>query len=88
MAKCYRLETIMQVLRHTAIDLLKIDIEGAEHAVIHDLLTTTAIRPKCICVEIDQPTSFMRMFKLVSQLEKAGYQLQYRSFFNFTFLIT
>ncbi len=88
MAKCYRLETIMQVLRHTAIDLLKIDIEGAEHAVIHDLLTTTAIRPKCICVEIDQPTSFMRMFKLVSQLEKAGYQLQYLSFFNFTFLIT
>lgn len=36
----YRLGTILQMLGHERIDLLKMDIEGAEYPVIEDLLTS------------------------------------------------
>lgn len=34
----HRLETILRMLGHTRIDLLKLDIEGAEYAVLEDLI--------------------------------------------------
>jgi len=36
----HRLMTIMKLLSHSRIDLLKMDIEGAEYAVLNDLLTS------------------------------------------------
>ena len=36
----HRLMTIMKQLGHACIDLLKMDIEGAEYAVLHDLLAS------------------------------------------------
>lgn len=38
-----RLPTIMQALRHTEIALLKMDIEGAEYAVLEDISSSTAL---------------------------------------------
>lgn len=45
-----RLSTVMRQLGHGRIDLLKLDIEGAEYGVIDDLATTT-IRPRQLLVE-------------------------------------
>jgi FkbM family methyltransferase len=39
-APVYRIATIMQMLGHDRIDLLKMDIEGSEYEVIHDLLAS------------------------------------------------
>ncbi|WP_224982615.1 FkbM family methyltransferase [Geomonas agri] len=39
----YRLETIMSLLGHDRIDLLKMDIEGAEYGVIGDILTSSPV---------------------------------------------
>jgi FkbM family methyltransferase len=43
--RVYRLGTIMQMLGHTKIDLLKMDIEGAEYDVLRDLVSGS------ICVD-------------------------------------
>lgn len=45
-----RLDSMMQKLGHTEIDLLKMDVEGAEYDVLK-VLTNTTIRPKMILVE-------------------------------------
>lgn len=86
-AKCYTLSTLQRVLGHNKIDLLKIDIEGAEYAVLNDMLQT-GIKPNCICVEFDQPTTFRLMWTMVQKLHQAGYSLEKRSYFNFTFVLT
>ncbi len=74
-----RLETVMEELGHDQIDLLKMDIEGAEYGVISELCQST-IRPKQILVE------FHHMFKNIGiektkeslqQLRAAGYGLFY-----------
>lgn len=49
-APVYRLETIMKMLGHTRVDLLKLDIEGEEYAVIRDLVKCD-IPVGQICVE-------------------------------------
>ena len=45
-----KLETIMESLAHTEIDVLKMDIEGAEYSVIKNIESTN-IRPKQILIE-------------------------------------
>ena len=90
-AQCYRLETIMNRLEHDAIDLLKLDIEGAEYAVI-DHLTETAVRPKVICVEFDEGPNpqdrayVKRIRSSVSALLDSGYLLTNMDNWNFTFV--
>jgi FkbM family methyltransferase len=49
-APVYRLTTIMKMLGHNEIDLLKMDIEGAEYGVLADLLACET-RPQQILVE-------------------------------------
>jgi FkbM family methyltransferase len=48
-ADCKRLATLMGQLGHTRIDLLKLDIEGAEYEVLSSLPRP---QPACICVEL------------------------------------
>lgn len=38
--RVYRLKTIMEMLGHTRIDVLKLDIEGAEYRVLRDILNS------------------------------------------------
>jgi FkbM family methyltransferase len=47
-AECRSLETLMRDLEHERIDLLKLDIEGAEY----EVLGAMSVRPACICVEL------------------------------------
>ena len=48
------LPSIMAMLGHDHVDLLKIDIEGAEHTVIDSILKTETL-PSQLCVEFDMP---------------------------------
>ena len=90
-AQCYRLETIMGMLEHDALDLLKFDIEGAEYAVIEHL-AETAVRPKVICVEFDEGPNpqdrvyIERIRSSVSALLDSGYLLTHMDNWNFTFV--
>ena len=52
-ASCLRLATIMQQQGDDSIDLLKIDIEGAEYAVIRDMIASN-ILPRVLLVEFDE----------------------------------
>ena len=50
-AEVRKIQTIMQLLGHAQVDLLKMDIEGFEYSVIANLLNSTRIRPRLILVE-------------------------------------
>jgi FkbM family methyltransferase len=52
-AKCHRLASIMKQQGDASIDLLKIDIEGAEYAVIRDMIASN-ILPRLLLIEFDE----------------------------------
>ena len=52
-APCLRLANIMQQQGDVSIDLLKIDIEGAEYGVIQDLIASNLL-PRLLLVEFDE----------------------------------
>jgi FkbM family methyltransferase len=79
--KVFRLGTIMKNLNHTKIDLLKINIEGGEYAVIKDLIASM-IDVKQIVVEFHHRFpgySLEQTQQAVSSLNRAGYQIFYIS---------
>jgi FkbM family methyltransferase len=52
-AQCFRLSSLMQQLGDTSIDLLKMDIEGGEYAVIRDMVAAKLL-PRLLLVEFDE----------------------------------
>lgn len=84
-ADCKSLTWIMKKLEHTQLDLLKIDIEGAEYVVLHQLLKSSS-RPKILAVEFDQPTPVLKTFRMIRQLITSGYQLIDHTNWNFIFV--
>jgi FkbM family methyltransferase len=73
----YRLPTITKMLGHVEIDLLKMDIEGAEYSVIADLLTS-GIRPKQMLVEFHHRWPEVGLEKTrhaIRTLNGAGYRI-------------
>jgi FkbM family methyltransferase len=52
-AKCLRLSSIMRQQGDISIDLLKIDIEGAEYAVIKDMVESSCL-PRILLIEFDE----------------------------------
>jgi FkbM family methyltransferase len=90
-APCRTLKTIMTELGHTRVDLLKIDIEGAEYSALEQMLRD-GIRPGIINVEYDEGHNPLddgaqdRIAGSVALLRRAGYQLTYRAAWDFTFL--
>ena len=70
---------------HGHIDLLKIDIEGAEHRVIRSMLAA-GIRPTVLCLEIDQPVRPWTFWRTVHRIRAAGYDLVAVDHWNLTFL--
>ncbi|MDA3936372.1 MAG: FkbM family methyltransferase [Actinomycetota bacterium] len=76
-----RLETTMRELRHEYIDLLKLDIEGAEYTVIEDMLRSQ-IFPRQILIEFHHwalegmgpgRTRYGRTLHAIRALKAAGY---------------
>ena len=76
-----KLTTIMKELGHAHIDVLKIDIEGGEYAVIDDLLTSR-IHVDQILVEFHhrfREVGSGKTKKAVQQLRRAGFSIFYIS---------
>ncbi len=84
-ALCRSIPSLMRELRHDRIDLLKIDIEGAEHRVIRSMLEA-GVRPAVLCMEIDQPVKPRTLWRTVRRIRAAGYDLVAVDHWNLTFL--
>ena len=72
-----RLSTIMKELGHDRIDVLKMDIEGAEYDVIKDI-SESGIRPRQILVEFHHRfpgVGIKRSREAIDRLRSMGYQL-------------
>lgn len=83
-APCKKLSSIMRDLGHERIDLLKLDIEGAEFEVLRNILEER-LNIQVLCVEYDQPVPFHRIIGSIWQLIHAGYRLICIDRFNLTF---
>lgn len=84
-AKCKRLKTVMKELGHSKIDLLKLDISGAEYEVLEDMFASK-IAPKVLLIEFDQPTSVFRTYAMIMRICNQGYDLAIRSMWDFAFI--
>ncbi len=69
---------------HAHIDLLKIDIEGAEYRVLAELVANR-LPVRWLCVEFDQPVPFWTTNRMLVRLRQAGYQLCKVDRWNFVF---
>jgi FkbM family methyltransferase len=82
-----RVETVSSLckrLKDNHVDLIKMDIEGAEYRVIDSLLSEGP-RPEVLCVEFDQPAPVRKTLAATRSLAAAGYELLRLEGFNATF---
>lgn len=73
----YSLSSITEKLGHDRIDLLKMDIEGAEYEVLEGLLSCPVL-PEQLLVEFHHrfvENGLQRTYDIVEQLRSAGYQI-------------
>ncbi len=84
-ADCRSLSSLMRELGHDHIDLLKMDIEGAEHEVIQTLLEDK-IDLKILCVEFNQPMSVRTVLKTIRRLTGNGFSVVAQDGWNYTFV--
>lgn len=84
-APCKRLPTLMRELGHSHVDLLKLDIEGAEYGVLDDMLEC-GLDVRIVCVEFDQPTALRKILAAIRRLQHAGYVVTHRNAFQFTLI--
>ena len=66
------------------IDILKLDIEGAEHRTLESMVANGPL-PEVVCVEFDQPQPLRRIVDRVRKLRAAGYELRKVEQWNYTF---
>jgi FkbM family methyltransferase len=84
------LKSIMNANKHSCIDLLKIDIEGAEVNVLNNILEEN-IFPKYICVEFDlliKKIDKTETLKLIQRMKSYGYNLIHPEADNALFIKT
>ena len=90
-ADCRTLRTVMQILGHSDLSLLKLDVEGAEYEILASLIDCN-IRPAVLCVEFDEGYNPLdegylpRILKMVSRVKACGYRLTYVDGWNATFV--
>ncbi len=77
--------TIMHELQHRGLDLLKMDIEGAEHQVIEHMFRESVF-PRIFCVEFDQPYPFWRINARIKAIKDQGYMPVSIDRWNWTFV--
>jgi FkbM family methyltransferase len=81
------ISSIMAELGHDRIDLLKLDIEGAEYEVLDSILDDRLLQIRVICVEFDQPAPVRETIRMADQLNLAGYDLVSIEGWNMTFVL-
>lgn len=79
-----RIPTLMTENNHTRIDLLKLDIEGAEYAVIEDIVESktniNTVYLEChYKKDMENISDFFRIKRLISTLRKFGFVLLYNN---------
>lgn len=77
---------IMAANEHDRIDLLKLDIEGAEHVVVRSLLDS-GVHPRVFALEFDQPMPIRKVGSTIRLLKANGYRLIHRESWNYTFVL-
>jgi FkbM family methyltransferase len=86
-AKCRSIPSIMRELGHDHVDFLKLDIEGAEYAVLQSVLTD-AVEPQVLCVEFHTRGKGMRqVLDAVRQLRRRGYVAAWVDCWEATFVL-
>ena len=83
-ARCLSLPSLMRELDHGRIDVLKMDIEGAEGPVL-DAMLRQGINPRILCVEFDAVEAPWRFRSRLRRLARAGYVVRHIEDRNFTF---
>jgi FkbM family methyltransferase len=90
--KVKKLSELMKELNHDYLDLLKIDIEGAEYEVIKSIIQDK-IQIKVICVEFDEANHrldnkyLLRIITSLKALFRAGYRIiDYDNKHNYTLI--
>jgi FkbM family methyltransferase len=66
-----RVATLARELGDTALDIVKMDIEGAEMVVIPDLLSSGPV-PRVLCVEFDKVRPLRDVISLIRRIKRAG----------------
>ena len=90
-AECRAIKDLMSELKHSHINLLKLDVEGAEYKIIDSLLSD-GIFPSILCVEFDEGHTpqdgdyLRRITHVISKLKQAGYLATYFDSWNVTFV--
>ena len=89
---CISLADLMEQRGRTAIDLLKIDVEGFEYEIIDSLIKQN-LRVKTICVEIHHNSvisinkTIFNAYYLIFRLFLRGYRVIYNKNMDFTFAL-
>jgi FkbM family methyltransferase len=79
------LRSVMAELGHDRIDLLKLDVEGAEYPVVHQLLDER-IPVRVLCLELHPTRRPWAPPWLIARLQRRGYRAVDRTDQNFTFI--
>ena len=82
-ARVDSLPGIMAAAGHDHVDVLKVDIEGAESTVLPHLLRTGP-HPPVVCFEYDQPQSSRALLRLLRRFRDHGYALVRMERWDFT----
>ncbi len=72
-SECRTIKSVMNEFGHSKIDLLKMDIEGAEHQVVRSLFKDN-IYPEVLLVEFDQPCPPEKIQETVDHIKEHGYK--------------
>lgn len=86
-AKVKTVRALAEELGDARIDLIKMNIEGAETRVIGSL-TRDGPLPGVLCVDFDQPQPLRGMVRAIRSLRGVGYEVAKIERWNFTFLRT
>ncbi len=78
------LAALMERLGHERVDLLKLDIEGAEGRVLASMFDAE-IRPRVLCVEFDQAESPFRLARRIRSILAQDYVLKRIERWNYSF---
>jgi FkbM family methyltransferase len=84
--ECWSVDSIMEKHGHTAVDLLKMDIEGFEYDIL-DRLLDERVPVRQICVEFHPWLRPGRTWKTIRKLYGAGYRIVHKHRGDHTFVL-